>query len=121
MQRLINVHCKDLQNKNNWKIKSSKPSDYMISIVEETKKLYKVLGSVLDKTTIQIIFSQVFAMFNTSLVDYFTKLRLKEIGKLRLYQDIEHLINSLGSLEGLKEVVKPLDVLKDFFKSQFKN
>jgi hypothetical protein len=58
-------------------------------------------------------------MFNSRFVEYFSTLRLDTAGKKRLYLDIDHLLDSVSKMPGMKETVLSLMVLRDFYRSQF--
>jgi len=111
--------CKNLSTKINWNERSTDVSAYVKSILKDTESLHGILFKVFPPPELELLFSQVFAMYNARLVEYFSTLRLGPVGKKRLYEDIDHLLDGLAQLRGVKEQVMGLMVLRDFYTSQF--
>jgi len=115
----IDSCCNNLAESDIWSNSEAKPSDYMVKITRACESLHKVLFRLYPQKELQDVFSEIFAMYNSSLVEYFSTLRLNNTGKKRLYNDITYLIDTLSKLNGVAEQASSMSVLKIFFESQF--
>lgn len=55
----------------------------MKNIARAAESLYKILFRLYPKEDLQKVFDEIFAMYNSSLVEHFSILRLSKIGKQR--------------------------------------
>lgn len=93
------------------------PSTPISALVKDTVTLHRFLAALLPPDQLQPVFTRIFSMFNTHLIDYFGKLDLSSRGsKKRLQADIIFLLTSLRRLSLVDD---PGPALEDWFNKNF--
>jgi len=86
MRERLEAHCGALAEQVPWAQEPRSASVYVQNILKETSTLYNVLRQTLSGHELQCVFDEIFAMFNAQLVEYYSLLRLSNMGKKRYAQ-----------------------------------
>ncbi|KAI9359276.1 Vps54-like protein-domain-containing protein [Zopfochytrium polystomum] len=118
MSERLSVQCKHLVALNwdaldsNDLVSDGSSSTHMATLVKETTTLHRVLVKYLDNKTLRKVMADVFREYNRKMEDELKKIDLfTSSGKNRLLIDVQFLLTSLSSFEGIDGPGNHLEVV----------
>jgi vacuolar protein sorting-associated protein 54 len=113
MEDVIKTLCSKI-NEINWDQPppSSDPSNYMVELVKNTKKLHSSVKKFFFAEKIKSLFAAIFSKYNQYLEAQYLNLKLySSHGKNRLLFDVKYYISNLSSLEWVDSPGNMLEVV----------